>query len=108
MSLKITKTKNHPFEDYDSGNLLGFFSPLRKLHAKDTTYRTSLNNTTPRQEQGNIGGGHSVFALLCSIFNFFVPLDEISEMLIDGGCGGAGRGERKAESSTNTRLQADS
>lgn len=53
-------------------------------------------------------GGHSAFALLCSIFNFFVPLHGISEMLVDRGCGGAGRGGRKAESSTNTRLQADS
>lgn len=58
MSLKnTTNKKNHPFQNYESGNLLGFFSPLRKLHAKDTAYRISLNNTTARQGQGGSGGG---------------------------------------------------
>lgn len=61
---KHLKTKNHPFEDYDSGNLLGFSSPLRKLHAKDTTYRISLNNTTPRQGQGDIWEGGGILSLL--------------------------------------------
>lgn len=65
---KHLKTKNHPFEDYDSGNLLGFSSPLRKLHAKDTTYRISLNNTTPRQGQGDIWGG--AFCLCFTMFYF--------------------------------------
>lgn len=66
---KTTKYKNHPFEDYDSGNLLGFFSPLRKLHAKDTTYRISLNNTTARQGQGDIGEGGGV--CLCFTMLYF-------------------------------------
>lgn len=92
---KHLKTKNHPFEDYDSGNLLGFSSPLRKLHAKDTTYRISLNNTTPRQGQGDIwrGGGGSLSLLhyvLALIFNFFfcIPLDGISEVSVAGGMWG--------------------
>ena len=95
------KQKNHPFEDYDSGNLLGFFfSPLRKLHAKDTTYRISLNNTTPRQGQGYIWGRGILSLLLYVLFLilklFFVPLNGISEMAVDGGCRGAGRmGEKQ-------------
>lgn len=73
---------------------LGFFcSPLRKLHAKDTTYRISLNNTTPGQGQGGMGvGGNNTHSLslhdyvLVLIFKIFVPLDGISEMSMDGGC----------------------
>ena len=77
------------FEDYDSGNLLGFFfSPLGKLHAKDTTYRISLNNTTPRQGQGDIWGRGILPLLFYVLFlilkYFYVPLDGISEMGILG------------------------
>ena len=45
-----------------------FFSPLRKLHAKDTTYRISLNNTTPRQGQGDIWGRGILSLLLYVLF----------------------------------------
>lgn len=39
---------------------------------------------------------------------FFIPLDGISEVSVAGECGGCWEDGRKAESSTNTRLQADS
>ena len=61
-----------------------FFSPLGKLHAKDTTYRISLNNTTPRQGQGDIWGRGILSLLFYVLFlilkYFYVPLDGISEM----------------------------
>lgn len=31
---KTLKTKNHPFEDYDSGNLLGFFFSIKEATCK--------------------------------------------------------------------------
>lgn len=41
-----------------------------------------------------MGGGVSVFASLCSIFKFFVPLDGNFQMSVNGGCGVLGGWEK--------------
>lgn len=45
---------------------------------------------------GGVGILSLLHYVLFLIFNFLVPLDRISEMSVNGGCGGAGRmGEKQ-------------